>query len=448
MSDNKKHIIRIFLINLSLLAIGLFSFSQTIIIRGIVKDNSSSKPINNVNIKINGTNEGVFTGPDGRFSLTLKRIPVSLTISCVGYETLYYNFDKIPMNPIELILRQRTSDLQEVDIKALRFNYIFRDLNYSILDYEIMGDNLLLLVFRYQLKNTELILLNRNGDTLSIVAVPEQKPLRLYRDFLGNVHYVSTKENAFQCEYNDLLKKIEFPYRTTFDSLVRMVKPFLFLSGDRLYFEEFTPDGFGKNIGYYDTNNQKGYIRFISGETTRRNYFDDSKFNARWNTFVSGPASFSVDDYRANKNFYFQKINAPLVKLGDDSMADFNFTDGVIEFMNKEGKVYRTVPIDFHKETDGNLLAGLLSVLIPIADWEWSGKLYVDEYYKEVFTTFKKNGMVQIRKIDLETGKLTRNFDVPFPFPEKIEIYKGDAYFLIKDIGGEFEKWKLVKLNL
>jgi len=53
-----------------------------------------------------------------------------------------------------------------------------------------------------------------------------------------------------------------------------------------------------------------------------------------------------------------------------------------------------------------------------------------------------------IRKINLETGKLTRNFDVPFPFPEKIEIYKGDAYFLIKDIGGEFEKWKLVKLNL
>ena len=56
--------------------------------------------------------------------------------------------------------------------------------------------------------------------------------------------------------------------------------------------------------------------------------------------------------------------------------------------------------------------------------------------------------MVQIWKIDLETGKLTRSFDVPFPFPEKIEIYKGDTYFLYKDIGGEFEKWKLVKLIL
>lgn len=448
MSEYKKHLSRIFLIQLYLLTLELFSFSQTTTIHGIVKDNNSSTPISNANIKINGTNEGAFTGPDGRFSLTVKKTPVSLTISCVGYEPLYYNIDKIPVKPIELILRQRTSNLQEVDIKAIRFKYIFKDLNYSILDYDIMGDNLLLLVFRYQLKNSELILLSRNGDTLSIGLVPEQKPMRLYRDFLGNVHYISTKGNAYQCEYNDMLKTIDFPYRTTFDSLIKMVKPFLFKAGDRLYFEEFTPDGFSKIIGYFDKNQQKGYIRYISGETTQRSYFDDSKFNASWNRFVNGSAGFSEDDYRANKRFYYQKINAPLVKLGDSIMADFNFTDGVIEFMNKEGVVYHTVPIDFQKETNGNLIAGLLSVFVPISDWEWGGKLYVDEYYREVFTTFKKNGMIQIRKIDLETGKVIRNINVPFPFPEKLEIYKGDAYFLYKEVGGEFEKWKLVKLNL
>ncbi|MCX6245830.1 MAG: carboxypeptidase-like regulatory domain-containing protein [Bacteroidetes bacterium] len=448
MSEYKRHIIRIFLIHAFILTEGIIAFSQTATLRGIVKDNYSLTPISNVNIKINGTKEGVFTGPDGRFSLTLKRTPVSLTISCVGYEPLYYNIDKIPVKPITLILRQRTSDLQEVDIKAMRFNYIFKDLNFSVLDYEIMNDNLLLLVFRYQLRNTELILLNRDGDTLCVVPVPEQKPMRLYRDFLGNIHYISTKENAFQCEYNDVLKKMEFPYRTTYDTLVRKVKPFLFTAGDRLYFEEFTPDGFGKNIGYYDTIHGKEYIRNISGETTQRNYFNDLKFNAHWNSIVGRPARFTEDDYRADKHFYYQKINAPLVKLGDNTMADFNFTDGVIEFMNREGMVYRKVPIDFQEETNGNLLAGLLSVFIPIADWEWSGNLYVDEYYREVYTTFKKSGMVQIRKIDLETGKLTRNFDVPFPFPRKIEIYKGDAYFLTKDIGGELDKWKLVKLNL
>jgi hypothetical protein len=430
------------------LTTGFFAFSQTVTVHGIVRDNNSLTPISNVNIKINGTNEGVFTRSDGRFTLTLKSIPASITITCVGYEPLYYNIEKISEEPIEFVLRQRTSDLREVDITAMRFNYLFRDENYSILDYEIMGDNLLLLVFHYQLKNTELILLNRNGDTLSIASVPELKPMRLYRDFLGNIHYISTKENAFQCSYNELLKRMEFPYRTTFDSLLKMVKPFLFKIGARSYFEEFTPDGLSKAIGYYDTNHRKGYIRFISGETAQKNYYDDSKFNSRWNEFATGAAGFTEDDNRANKAFYYQRINAPLLKLGDNEMADFNFTDGVIEFMNNEGKVYRTVPIEFQKEDDFNLLGALLSVFFPISDWSWSGRLYVDEYYKDVYTTFDKNGMVQIRKINLETGKLTRTFNVPFPFPKKIEIYKGEAFFLNKEVSGNFEKWKLVKLKL
>jgi hypothetical protein len=229
-----------------------------------------------------------------------------------------------------------------------------------------------------------------------------------------------------------------------------MVKPFLFTVGDRLYFEEFTPDGFGKRIGYYDTNHHKGYVRSIYQETAQKNFYDDLKFNARWNEgrTDNDPASFTEDDYRANKFFNYRRINAPMVKLGDNEMAVFNFTDGIIEFMNKEGKVYKTIPIEFQKETDINPIEGLLSVLVPIADWRWSGKLYIDEYFKDVYTTFRKNGMFQIRKINIETGKLTSNFDIPFPFPEKIEIYKGEAFFLNKEIGGNFEKWKLIKLKL
>jgi hypothetical protein len=431
------------------LTTGFFVFSQTVTVHGIVRDNNSLTPISNVNIKINGTNEGVFTGSDGRFTLTLKSIPASITITCVGYEPLYYTINKVSATPIEFVLRQRTADLREVDITAMRFNYLFKDENYSILDYEIMGDNLLLLVFRYQLKNTELILLSRNGDTLSVSPVPELRPMRLYKDFLGNIHYISTRENAFQCEYNDGVKKIKFPYRTTYDSLVKTVKPFLFMLSDRLYFEEFTPDGFGKAIGYYDTtNHHKGYIHSIPGETARKNYYDDLQFNSRWNEFNTGSSSFTADDLRANKYFYYQRINAPLLKLGDNEMADFNFTDGVIEFMNNEGKIYRKVPIEFQKEPDINLFEGLFSIFFPISDWSWTGRLYADEYYKDVYTSFIKNGLIQLKKINLETGKLTRTFDVPFSFPKKIEVYKGEAFFLYKEVSGNFEKWKLVKLKL
>jgi hypothetical protein len=461
-----------FLTLIFFLFLGFSASPQGIKVEGIVKDEITLKPIRNVNIIIKGTSEGVFSGEDGRYSLTLKKIPASLTLSCIGYTTVYYDIRKAPAKPLELVLRQSAFTLQEVDISAKRFSFVFKDKNYSILDYEITEDNLLLLIFRYQLKRSELILLTLAGDTVTIVSVPELNPKCLYKDFLDNVYYISTKENAFQCYYNDSLKQLGFIYRTTFDSLIRMVRPFLFTSGDRFYFQEFTLDGFGTNIGYYDTHHHKEYIRNFSGESTRKNYYDDLKFYSQWNSHLdqtsaqlsgynpigNSPAKEGqmqlklpkIDEFdlEANNHFNYRRINAPLVKLGENNMAVFNFTEDKIELMDQEGKVYRSVPISFHKEEDGNPLASLLSAIIPVAEWKWRGKIHIDEYYRNAYTTFGKNGMVQIRKIDLETGKLTSVYDLPFPFPKKINVYKGDAYFLVKDVGAEFEKWKLVKVKL
>jgi hypothetical protein len=439
---------RLFLIQIFVFAVIVTAFPQARILNGVIKDNSTQEPLANVNIKVNDTREGTFTSKDGKFSISIRRFPASLTISRVGYESLFYELADFPSKSLELVLRQSTATLKQVNIEAVRYNYLFKDTHFSVLDYEIFDDDLLLLVFRYQLKNTELILLSRDGDTLSVMPVPELKPRCLYKDFLNHVHYISTKGTAFQCVFNEQQKKMEFIYKTSFDSLARLVQPFLFASEDRLYFQEYTPDGFGKRIGFYDTSHHKSYIKSLTGETTMKNLYDDSKFNANWNQFVTGPASFSDDDFRANKLFYYQRINAPVVKLGENRIALFNFTDGVIEMMNKEGKIYRMVPIEFQEEPEINPLEGLLSVFIPMADWKWSGRLFIDEYYHDVYTTFIKNGMVQIKKIDLETGKLTRTFDVPLPFPEKIGIYKGCAFFLAKETGSEFEKFKLVKLRL
>jgi hypothetical protein len=55
--------------------------------------------------------------------------------------------------------------------------------------------------------------------------------------------------------------------------------------------------------------------------------------------------------------------------------------------------------------------------------------------------------MVRIQRIDVETGQLDNGTILPFPFPEKIEIYKGDAYFLIKQ-DGTSENWKLMKCRI
>ncbi len=439
-----------------LVCLALPAVSQVKSLRGIVKDLESSKPVRNVNVRINGTTQGVVTDQDGRFTLKLKQVPASVILSCIGYETLRYDFLEIPDAPVELIMKRSASTLPEVDIRAIRFSDVFRDRSYSVLDYEIMGEHLLLLVFRHQRKNAELIAITTGGDTVFIAGIPQQKPVRLYKDFLGNIHYVSSKGYAYQCIYDERMNTLVFPYRTTFDSLVRMAKPFLFTSGGRTWFEEYRPGGYGKAIGYFDHHQKKTYVRYVSAGTSLKRWNDDLKFNAAWNQSVGSLSDNSLsyiplagdDDLRANKLFYYQKVNAPLVRLADNRLAVFNFTDDMIEIMDGEGKTERTIPIDFHKEANTNLVAGLVGVFIPLSTWEWSGKLHIDEHFGDVYTVYHKHGLTRIRKIDPETGKLTRSYDIPVPFPEKIGIFKGEAYFLYKEPEFESISWRLGKVKL
>ena len=447
-------------------AIGIFAlrmaspvFAQSQEIQGVVKDEHTQRPVANVNVRIYGTNSGTYTDQDGRFKVALRKIPASISLSCVGYETVYIDFVKMPSKPLALILRQNTVTLKEVDISARQYRYVFRDADFSVLDYEIMDDNLLLLVFRNQLKRSELILLTLTGDTLTVIPVPELKPKCFFKDFLGYVHYISNKGNAFQCYYIDAMKYLGFIYKTTYDSLVKVVRPFLFSTGERFYFQEYSPDGFGTNIGYYDREHNKEYIRRYTGEVQREKYANDMKFYQRCNENLEKVTSgikgsenlhkpfFDEFDLRAHKQFNYARINAPLVKLGQTNMAIFNFSENRIELMNQDGKLYKSVPITFHQEKDNNLLASLVGVTGISDTWKWGGRILVDEYYRNAYTLFRKNGMVRIRKIDLETGTLKNPVELPFIFPEKIQVYKGDAYFLVKRDNTN-ENWKLVKCKL
>lgn len=62
-----------------------------------------------------------------------------------------------------------------------------------------------------------------------------------------------------------------------------------------------------------------------------------------------------------------------------------------------------------------------------------------------MYTLYLKNDLVRIHRIDLETGQLKKGTILPLPYPEKIEIYNGEAYFLNK---GMNENCKLAKCRL
>jgi hypothetical protein len=441
-------------------------FSQTSLFKGTVKDEQTLKPIPDVNIRVAGTTQGTATDNTGRFSLILYKIPSTLIFSCLGYEDEYYKISAVPVIPVEFLLSLKSYTLKEVNISAKNYTFLFKDRDYSVLDYELMDGNVLLLIFRMLLKQSELVLLDRTGDTLAVSNLPEVPPSRLFKDFLANIHYISKSDYAYQCYYNRESKNIDFIYKTTVDSIQKFIKPFLFSMAGRLYFQEKIANGFGTAIGFYEKGTGKKYIRQVINNKKLTEYIDDQKFYNRWNASTGIYNVLDSDDIESDRAFDFSVSRAeggaygknearahafeyfnmiyPVIKIRDNTMAFFNFGNDVIELMNKDGKIIKTVPISFHKESVSNSDTSA-PIRLSESGWRWGTMIMVDGFNNHVYTTFFKSGMIRIHRIDPETGKLSKGTMLPLPFPEKIEIYDGEAYFLNKGVN---ENWKLVKCSL
>jgi len=423
----------------------LISFGQNLKFHGTILNEETGIPVANVNLMIRNTKSGTATNIQGKFEIALAKLPVYIDITCIGYKPLTIEVGEVMKKPVEIRLKPQVRQLESVTISELKATAVFKDPDYSVLDFEIMGDNLLILVFRYQLRRSTMLLLNPDGDTLAQILLPELPPDKLYKDAFGNVHYFSKQGNAFQCHYDQSLNHFSFPYQTSVDSIQRMLGPFSFMMKNRLYFQEDYSNGFRTNIGYYDMDQGKRYLQTVRHDKAESAYYRDKYFFT--SPSRAGDTVYREYDERAYDFFSRTKNRTMMVKLENDRVAVFNFTGNVIEIFDADWNPVKEIPISFHKDQEYAFVAALANSFFPDDTWKWSGKLHKDEAYEDVYASFKRHGEVHLNKIDIELGILANEFVIPLPFPQKILIHRGHAYFLYKECGQE-PKWKLYKMKL
>ncbi len=101
---------------------GLVSFTtnaQKVTVSGKVKNGTSKEPVNAVSVVVKETGQGTYTNPDGEFSISVSKLPVTLVFSSTSYFTQEVSVTNAS-KPIDVDFKVNSEMGQEVVVAANR----------------------------------------------------------------------------------------------------------------------------------------------------------------------------------------------------------------------------------------------------------------------------------------------------------------------------------------
>lgn len=403
------------------ICIGFDSFSQTRI-TGTVTDRFTGKPISDVNLVLKGTVEGASSDAEGKFSLTVSRLPATLVASEIRYYTEEFTIDRPQFN---IRLAPKIQTLAEVTIQAERIQCIHPDEGIYAYDFEFYDDLILILTFKKTKKESVLYLCDDAGNT--IARKPLQKfPESLYRDRLGYVHLL-TVDSAYQIYYD--YQSLHLLYPTEKVTFLAMIYPVMARYRDQLILN--TPGYRGLISQYYAVGNKMNREFYRISDSTKLSYlrvkYDLGYFVRMRNLGGDGPL-VSLQTIRENLDFFRQSVGldwldgkilapvfAPIHKI-HDTLVLFDFTHSEVVLFNERLEVDHKTPITFHQMK------------------KWKKELIIDETWEDIYTCYQQDGITRISRLDRNTFKPVSSTEVEdMIFIDKLKIRNGHAYFLFKD---------------
>ncbi|MCK9205085.1 MAG: carboxypeptidase-like regulatory domain-containing protein, partial [Bacteroidales bacterium] len=390
-------------------------------------DQAGKEPLSNVNLSITGSRIGTVSGKQGDFSFFIDSLPATLTVSHVGYRTKTILLDKTSFS-LTIYLEPSIGELEEVEIKARGRVAFFKDDFYSVKDYEIDSGIIYLLIYRARLLNAEIICKNTAGDTLARLPVIRFSPNRLFRDCMGYVHVLSN-DSGFQIYRRENILYLIHPVELKkFDDVL---KNCVASTPETFYFQNIINKGL--SVEYYGINRTTLIRRSLASvsdekrlKMLRRNQED---LGLLWKTSPPNDRDEFVTWNYVHKILY-RPIKTGLYRIGS-YISIFDTPERQLEFYDLEGNYSYKIGI----KTD------------TIHNGRWTNEILVDEATEKVYTTYLKNGRCIIYRIDINTGNLRRIFEIIHPFPQKLRIYDGNAYYLY-DVPGSYDNKMIFKQGL
>jgi hypothetical protein len=436
-----------------------FSQDNAIEIRGYIIDAITDAPLVNATIKIKNSELGAITNDLGEFFLVSTKIPVTLVFSFIGYESEEFTIEFEPLKPIVIQMNRKTSLLKGTVITAEKIDTVYRDRHYSVLDYALSKEGILLLVYRYTLNRSEILYHDYNCKKIASIPTLPGKPTRLFKDCLGNIH-LFTRKRCFQINISKNHLKL-YP-AVSLESFMEVMQYCQLFHKNKLYYHE---KGNFDLVNFYYSIDTLTKKRHHFHTVTDQDKLDFLKYNPENLSLVSRNFEPSMTDFlgfqsdgavldqiknmdatlRFNKMAYFPSIYAPVFKRGD-SIVIFNHPNSSIDIFDRNDSLQISIPISYHisgKQQDKQSATGASFNKI-----KWKKEVFIDPITNKAYTSFLKfNGTLIVKQIDLDCGKPVRSIAIPFPYVENINVRDGYMYYIYKG-WDESQKKKLLRQRL
>jgi hypothetical protein len=392
-------------------------FAQNII-EAVVFDKETNKGIRNVNIAIEGSKGGTISDSRGYFFLNVEKLPITLIISHVTFETREIEIKTKPDKLLEIAFTRKENQIPEVNIFAnKKVIELTKNKVYDISDFDFLNNKLVLLAYDWKSKqNPWIIYMNTKGDTIASTAIGYEGSF--YKDCTDTIHLIGEKI-SHQVYFNG--KDFELIYPSTPKEFAKIMEPCITELKNKLFIQQYSFNS--QILSYYcadmkDTSTVK--FRVIADDIGINMLYGRERFH-------SMGAAPTEADLRFEEMCFYDPIYSPLVKI-NDTICILNFVDNKLEFYNDSLDELSIVDIEFHKKR------------------AWKENVFVDEKTNKIYTIFIQSGISRLYEINKQTGKLGNSTEIPnFKWIEKIIINDGVIYFMYRK-NSDLELMRLFKL--
>ncbi len=382
---------------------GKINAQTTSTIGGIIVDAKNNLPLEKVNIFNQTSTLGDFSNLDGTFQMEIKKYPSVIIFSYIGYENFLLKLEQKPTETITIKLQPSSFGLPEVEINAQPKIEKLTNKSFTVKDFLLVEDKILILTYADIFTGNKLILQNWQGELLDELPLKKVKVNNLHQGCLGNIHLLG-KSHGYEISLieNKILFLAKYPKK----QFEKLIEPCIESSKEFIYRRKHTARD--QILTYQIVSKKEKNILHTLRVIDELN-LSRSKDDFVLQRQVGLPITWG--QIQAWNNLMYKPLYSPLIKI-DDELCLFNHTVGYLEFLTLEGKNKRYTPITYHKNK------------------KWHQQILFDKKNNKVYTAYNTKKGKTIHLINLIDGTTQSALFLDCSFVEKMLIEDGYLFYL------------------